>query len=244
MFANKGKWLSAWAVAGGVALGVLMGIGLVLACGCAGKAASSSLVAPSDAAESPAPSQAGGAGVEAEMVDQDAAGGVGAGEGEGEGEEEKKELSLAVYERLLVEQELRLRSAGVPMRGDLASATEDVDMPAKSGGDGRAKKAKNKAPTSTKDGGGDLAYNSQPKRGGGGAGAGAPAGDQSVSQRICELAESTCDLERQICRLAARHPDEERYAQVCERAGEDCQLARDACEARRVSAAAIDSERY
>ena len=222
---------------GGIAIGVLLGLGLVLVGGCAGKAQPSNMATPSDAAAPPPSSQSarGGGGEMAEMVDRDGddrdAGGVG-GAGDGGGE-----LSLAVYERLLVEQELRLRSAGVAMRGDLANTVEDADTLAKSEGDGtkktkKPKKLKSKSPTATKDSGGDLAYSS--KTGTGRASASAPTEDQSVSQRICELAVSTCDLERQICGLAARHPDEERYAQVCQRAGEDCQLARDACEARRV----------
>ncbi len=230
--------LPALGVVGGIAIGVLLGLGLVLVGGCAGKAQPSNMAAPSDAAAPPSSSQSAVGDVEdmAEMVDRDGddrdAGGAGGGAGDGGGE-----LSLAVYERLLVEQELRLRSAGVAMRGDLASTAEDADTLAKSESDGtknpkKLKKPKSKSPTATKDSGGDLAYSS--KKGTGRASASAPTEDQSVSQRICELAVSTCDLERQICGLAARHPDEERYAQVCQRAGEDCQLARNACEARRV----------
>lgn len=227
------RQLSALGLAGGVVIGILLGVSLVLVGGCAGKAQPTGMLAPSDAAAPPSSMQSVGGGAE-EMTEVDA---LGREEGEGE-------LSLAVYERLLVEQELRLRSAGVAMRGDLASAADDVDdndndngALAKSEGHGRAKKSKSTSPTATEDsGGGDLAYSSKPKKGVGGASASTPTGEQSEkdSQRICELAASTCDLERQICRLAARHPDEERYAQVCERAGEDCQLARDACESRRV----------
>ncbi len=240
MSVNRRTRSPALGVAGGVVIGVLLGLGVVLVCGCAGKAQPSSMVAPNDAAAPSPSSQGGGAGEMAEMAgdadDPNAVGEAGAGAGKGDGDGGGDgELSLAVYERLLVEQELRLRSAGVAMRGDLASVAEDSDGLAKSGYDGssnpkKSKKSKNpKGTSSTKDNG-DLAFST-----GNGAG-GVPAGaeeEQSASQRICELAAATCDLERQICNLAARHPDEERYAQVCQRASEDCQIARAACESRR-----------
>ena len=49
-------------------------------------------------------------------------------------------------------------------------------------------------------------------------------------ERVCRLAEATCELETQICELAARHPDEPRYAQACARADQQCEAASQACE--------------
>jgi hypothetical protein len=46
---------------------------------------------------------------------------------------------------------------------------------------------------------------------------------------LCDLADSTCDLEGKICDLAARHPGEARFAEVCRRADEDCRIAAEAC---------------
>lgn len=48
-------------------------------------------------------------------------------------------------------------------------------------------------------------------------------------ERVCRLAEATCELETQICELAARHPDEPRYAQACMRAEQQCEAATRAC---------------
>lgn len=47
--------------------------------------------------------------------------------------------------------------------------------------------------------------------------------------RVCGLAEATCELETQICELATRHPDEPRYAQACQRAEQQCAAASEAC---------------
>jgi hypothetical protein len=49
-------------------------------------------------------------------------------------------------------------------------------------------------------------------------------------ERVCRLAEATCELETQICELAARHPDEPRYAQACARADQQCEAASQACQ--------------
>lgn len=49
-------------------------------------------------------------------------------------------------------------------------------------------------------------------------------------ERVCGLAEATCELETQICELAARHPDEPRYAQACARAEQQCLAASEACQ--------------
>lgn len=49
-------------------------------------------------------------------------------------------------------------------------------------------------------------------------------------ERVCRLAEATCELETQICELAARHLDEPRYAQACARAEQQCDAASRACE--------------
>jgi hypothetical protein len=69
--------------------------------------------------------------------------------------------------------------------------------------------------------------------------AGAPADDaraeaKSTADRgrcaeLCDLADSTCDLEGKICDLAARHPGDARYAEVCRRADDDCRVAAEAC---------------
>ncbi|MCA9662510.1 MAG: hypothetical protein KC486_29490 [Myxococcales bacterium] len=47
---------------------------------------------------------------------------------------------------------------------------------------------------------------------------------------VCSLSTSICDLEGHICGLAQRHPGEDRYAQVCERASGDCRAAQEACD--------------
>lgn len=49
-------------------------------------------------------------------------------------------------------------------------------------------------------------------------------------ERICELADASCELEEQICGLAERHPEEERYEQACARAGRQCEAALEACD--------------
>jgi hypothetical protein len=49
-------------------------------------------------------------------------------------------------------------------------------------------------------------------------------------ERVCDLAEATCELEAQICELAERHPDEPRYEQACLRAEQQCRAASDACQ--------------
>jgi hypothetical protein len=46
---------------------------------------------------------------------------------------------------------------------------------------------------------------------------------------LCDLADSTCELEGKICDLAARHQGDVRYAEVCRRADEDCRIAAEAC---------------
>lgn len=53
--------------------------------------------------------------------------------------------------------------------------------------------------------------------------------DRGRCAELCDLADSTCDLEGKICDLAARHPGDARYADVCRRADEDCRVAADAC---------------
>lgn len=49
-------------------------------------------------------------------------------------------------------------------------------------------------------------------------------------ERVCDLADATCDLEAQICDLASRHPREQRYQRACERAEQQCEAAMDACD--------------
>lgn len=48
---------------------------------------------------------------------------------------------------------------------------------------------------------------------------------------ICDLANTMCGLETRICDLAAQHPDQPRYANVCIQAQSDCTRAREACHA-------------
>jgi hypothetical protein len=47
--------------------------------------------------------------------------------------------------------------------------------------------------------------------------------------RICDLAEATCNLEARICAMADRHAGEARYRSACQRASDQCRLASDAC---------------
>jgi hypothetical protein len=56
-----------------------------------------------------------------------------------------------------------------------------------------------------------------------------PDADRGRCAELCDLADSTCDLEGKICDLAARHPGDARYAEVCRRADEDCRVAAEAC---------------
>jgi hypothetical protein len=49
--------------------------------------------------------------------------------------------------------------------------------------------------------------------------------------RICDLAEATCNLQTHICALADRHAGEARYESACQRANDQCKLASDACSA-------------
>jgi hypothetical protein len=49
-------------------------------------------------------------------------------------------------------------------------------------------------------------------------------------ERLCGLAEATCELETQICELAASHPGESRYQQACLRAEQQCIAASEACQ--------------
>ena len=99
----------------------------------------------------------------------------------------------------------------------------------------RAKKtADPRRPTTPRPNGGFGRTQSDPA---GKASAPAPARDEADDKDgergrcadLCDLASSTCDLEVKICDLAARHVDEPRYAEVCQRAGDDCSAAADAC---------------
>lgn len=49
-------------------------------------------------------------------------------------------------------------------------------------------------------------------------------------QTICDLSSATCELEGKICDLAARHPDDPRYGELCRRADDDCRIAAEACQ--------------
>lgn len=48
--------------------------------------------------------------------------------------------------------------------------------------------------------------------------------------RICDLADVTCDLEAQVCALAARHAHDIRYEGACERAELQCDAAGRECQ--------------
>ena len=55
--------------------------------------------------------------------------------------------------------------------------------------------------------------------------------EEERCDRICSIAEATCDLSEQICELADAHEGEARYTQACDRAGTQCTDAGDACSA-------------
>lgn len=66
------------------------------------------------------------------------------------------------------------------------------------------------------------------------AGEGTPAREEGPAARceeICMVAAAVCDLEVRICDLAASHPGEAAYEDLCERARGDCVAAAEACEA-------------
>jgi hypothetical protein len=235
---------------------VLLAGALALAGGLACKAAPRDLVSPSEEAA------AAGAGADAvydfeeESGDVSLAGSVdGASAEPTPADDDDLGDDLATYERLLVEQELRLRGAGVELEGAVAVAD------ATSAGGGRTKSAGEAAggviapqqdlprpstPGKTATTRSPPKKSSKAKRpsvGGYGSGAGAgmgraPAAEPAESaeglsscETICDLAAATCDLKEKICDLAGRHPGEERYAQVCARVTSDCARARQACEA-------------
>jgi hypothetical protein len=47
--------------------------------------------------------------------------------------------------------------------------------------------------------------------------------------KVCELQAAICSLEERICSMAEAHPEDDRYANACERASGDCKVARRAC---------------
>ncbi len=49
-------------------------------------------------------------------------------------------------------------------------------------------------------------------------------------ERLCGLAEATCDLQVQICELSDRHPGDVRYADTCARAELQCDAAARECQ--------------
>jgi hypothetical protein len=48
-------------------------------------------------------------------------------------------------------------------------------------------------------------------------------------ERICSLADATCDLAEHICALADKHVDDVRYETACDRAADQCRAASQAC---------------
>lgn len=56
-------------------------------------------------------------------------------------------------------------------------------------------------------------------------------GNESVldCEKVCELRGTICALEVRICSLAQSHPEDDRYANACERAHGDCRVASSAC---------------
>jgi hypothetical protein len=52
---------------------------------------------------------------------------------------------------------------------------------------------------------------------------------QTRCERVCGLAESTCELQLQICELAERHATDTRYADACDRAALQCDAAAAEC---------------
>jgi hypothetical protein len=50
-------------------------------------------------------------------------------------------------------------------------------------------------------------------------------------ERVCDLAEATCDLQLQICGLAERHVTDVRYEEACSRAELQCEAAARECRA-------------
>ncbi len=231
--------------------GLLGGVGALLVglalSACASKDRPSALVEPTDASAAPAAESA----PLLDLAEEQDGDGLGddyddatAKDAAREVREGEAELDLAAYERLLVEQELRLRSAGVALRGDQVAATSEgagygkgniggaTAEPPRSAPVGKTATEQGKRPKKKSSG-----TSSKPSVSGGGsapgAGRAAPSRISDEADRcitICDLAKTTCELEQRICDLASRHPDEERYSQVCERASDDCELARSACE--------------
>lgn len=150
-------------------------------------------------------------------------------------------LALADYERLLGEQEARLRGLGRP--GETRESERATRAPTggawggggAAGGDTVAEspppsapprantgKAPSSSPTASKSA--TPTAKSRKKE----AATRADEGDACLM--ICDIAAATCDLEQKICDLAARHPADARYAQVCARARDDCHFASRSCE--------------
>jgi hypothetical protein len=130
--------------------------------------------------------------------------------------------TLEEYERLLADQEARLRAHGVDLAQDrragaatggapavtTETAHEEQDVDASEPAPAAPAVAKNRDEARTR-------RNAQADR----------------CEIICDLAAATCELESRICALADEHRDEPRYAAACDRAGHDCELAQEACRA-------------
>lgn len=176
----------------------------------------------------------------------------------GEALADDAEANFAEFERLLADKETRLRAAGISLaRREEAKPSDSRFAPpppepraretlgdATVVSESKSKKATRK-PVNRPQAGGSAAT-STPVAGkapapaldrratGGRKDADASAEESELQggrcQTICDLAASTCELEGRICDLAARHPNEPRYADLCRRAEDDCRVASEACQ--------------
>ncbi|MEZ4451456.1 MAG: hypothetical protein R3B09_18445 [Nannocystaceae bacterium] len=126
--------------------------------------------------------------------------------------------ALDDYERVLLDEERRLQSAGVAL-GDAKKG----EWAAKEEAGAEDMSPETSPPEVAESPGADDGSPRAPRR--------ERRRESSRCVEVCGLSTSICDLEVQICGLAQRHPDEPRYHQVCARASDDCTSAREACNA-------------